>query len=67
MAYLADVYIVADVRGRGLGTELVRTMVDRGPGAHFRWMLHTVDAHGLYHKFGFGPPDHRYLERERSR
>jgi GNAT superfamily N-acetyltransferase len=62
-AYLADVYILAEDRGRSLGKELVRTMIDRGPGAGFRWTLHTKDAHGLYRQFGFGPPTERYLER----
>jgi GNAT superfamily N-acetyltransferase len=62
-AYLADVYIRHEDRGQGLGKELVRTMIDRGPGAGFRWTLHTADAHGLYQQFGFGPPTERYLER----
>jgi GNAT superfamily N-acetyltransferase len=62
-AYLADVYVLPDVRGGGLGKELVRTMIDRGPGAAFRWALHTDDAHGLYTPFGFGRADQRYLER----
>jgi hypothetical protein len=38
-------------------------MIDRGPGAGFRWCLHTADAHGLYEKFGFAVPDPTYLER----
>jgi GNAT superfamily N-acetyltransferase len=63
MAYLADVFVVKDARGNGLGKELVATMIDRGPGANFRWTLHTADAHGLYRQFGFQPPDHKYLER----
>ena len=63
VAYLADVYVLKDHRGRGLGVELVRAAVDEGPLPHLRWMLHTQDAHGLYEKFGFGPPDERYLER----
>jgi GNAT superfamily N-acetyltransferase len=63
LAYLADVYVLPGHRGCGLGVELVRVMVDRGPGAHFRWMLHTGDAHGLYAKFGFAPADRTYLER----
>jgi GNAT superfamily N-acetyltransferase len=61
--YLSDVFVTADARGAGLGKELVATMIDRGPGAGFRWSLHTSDAHGLYRQFGFAPPDERYLER----
>jgi hypothetical protein len=38
-------------------------MVEMGPGANFRWMLHTADAHGLYERFGFAAPNDRYLER----
>jgi GNAT superfamily N-acetyltransferase len=63
VAYLADVYVRKEHRGRGLGVELVRAAVDEGPFPHLRWMLHTQDAHGLYEKFGFGPADERYLER----
>lgn len=62
-AYLADVYIGKEFRGQGLGAELVATMIDRGPGASFRWTLHTSDAHGLYERFGFTRPDQTYLER----
>lgn len=67
LAYLADVYVLPEARGTGLGVELVRTMIERGPGAAFRWMLHTRDAHGLYEKFGFAPADARYLERPPGR
>ncbi len=62
-AYLADLFILADARGGGLGKELVATMIDRGPGAGFRWTLHTSDAHELYRKYGFAEPDTRYMER----
>jgi GNAT superfamily N-acetyltransferase len=62
-AYLADVYVAAGARGRGLGKQLVRVMIDAGPGARFRWALHTADAHRLYQQFGFSHPDDRYLER----
>ena len=61
--YLADVFILPDARGAGLGQELVATMIDRGPGADFRWTLHTSDAHELYRKYGFAEPDTRYMER----
>ena len=63
LAYLADVYVEERVRRDGVGVELVSTMIDDGPGAHMRWMLHTRDAHGLYERFGFGRPDDTYLER----
>jgi GNAT superfamily N-acetyltransferase len=64
-SYLADVYVLEDHRGHGLGTELVRFTVDEGPLARTKWFLHTEDAHGLYRKFGFGPPGPRALERWR--
>ena len=62
-AYLADVYVLPAHRGRGLGKAIVATMIDEGPGAGFRWMLHTSDAYGLYRQFGFVPPPDSYMER----
>jgi GNAT superfamily N-acetyltransferase len=66
-AHLADVYVEAPARGRGLGVELVGFMVEDGPGREFRWALHTLDAHGLYRRVGFTPPDGSYLERPSGR
>ena len=62
-SYLADVYVLDEHRGRGLGIELVRFTVDEGPLAKTKWLLHTRDAHDLYRKFGFVAPDERALER----
>lgn len=62
-AYLADVFVLAEARGRGLGKALIETMIEGGPGAHFRWMLHTEDAHELYARFGFTEPKGQFLER----
>ena len=60
--YLADVYVLPEARGRGLGVELVREIVERGPFDDRKWVLHTADAHGLYAKLGFaGSP--RLVER----
>jgi GNAT superfamily N-acetyltransferase len=62
-SYLADVYVLEEHRGRGLGRELVRFSVDEGPLARTKWYLHTRDAHDLYRRFGFKEPDERALER----
>ena len=62
-SYLADVYVLEEHRGRGLGVELVRFSVDEGPLAGTKWYLHTRDAHDLYRKFGFAEPSERALER----
>lgn len=61
--YLADVYVLDEYRGRGLGVALVRFMVEDGPLADRRWILHTRDAHDLYRKFGFAEPGERLMER----
>ena len=63
LAYLADVYVLPEHRGHALGVELVRAAVDEGPHRGLRWLLHTKDAHGLYERFGFGPPSDRVMER----
>ncbi|HEY7137857.1 MAG TPA: GNAT family N-acetyltransferase [Acidimicrobiia bacterium] len=62
-AWLADVFVLPDHRGRGLGVELVREAVEGGTQAHLHWLLGTRDAHGLYGRFGFGTPSERILER----
>jgi len=64
VAYLADVYVLSAHRGQGLGLELVREVVERGPYARVRWLLHTSDAHRLYARVGFGPPGERLMERQ---
>ena len=67
VAYLADVYVLAEYRGRGLGEELVREMIDNGPYANVKWLLHTTDAHPLYRKLGFGEPSQKVMERASTR
>jgi GNAT superfamily N-acetyltransferase len=65
IAYLADVYVLTEHRGKGLAHALLQEMIENGPGAGFRWMLHTRDAHDLYRGFGFSEPDERVMERPR--
>ena len=55
-AFLADVYVDGAHQGAGLGKRLVAGMIDDGPGADYRWMLVTRDAHMLYEQFGFETP-----------
>jgi ribosomal protein S18 acetylase RimI-like enzyme len=64
LAYLADVYVLGPYRGRGLGYELVREIVENSFG-EVRWMLNTADAQGLYEKLGFseGKPPYPLMER----
>lgn len=68
VAYLADVYVLPEHRGRGLGLELVRETIDGGPSSEMRWLLHTADAQGLYAKLGFSAetPPYPLMERGRS-
>ena len=61
--YLGDVYVLPHHRGRGLGKELVSEMLERGPLADAKWILHTEDAHELYRPFGFAEPDYKVMER----
>ena len=65
LAYLADVYVLPEHRGRELGVELVREAVENSPFTPSRWLLHTRDAHDLYMKFGFGPVSERLMEKPR--
>jgi GNAT superfamily N-acetyltransferase len=62
-SYLADVYVLAEHRGRGLGVELVREAVDGSPRRDLRWLLGTADANELYARLGFGPVSSIMMER----
>ena len=55
-AYLADVYIVSEHRGKGLSRRLVQEIIEHPDLQGLRRiLLATRDAHGLYAKFGFKP------------
>ncbi len=55
-AWLCDVFIHEEYRGRGLGKWLLET-VHSHPDLQGlrRWLLVTRDAHGLYEQYGWAP------------
>lgn len=65
-AYLGDVYVIEEFRGRGLSKWLMETIIAHPELQGLRrWVLATRDAHGLYEKYGFEPlvfPE-RWMER----
>jgi GNAT superfamily N-acetyltransferase len=57
-AYLADVFVLEPHRGRGLGVRLVECVLAHPELQDLRgWTLATADAHSLYERFGFRPPE----------
>jgi GNAT superfamily N-acetyltransferase len=55
-AWIADVFVAPEARGRGVGVALMEGIVaDLEPLGLKRIALFTEDAHGLYEKFGFRP------------
>ena len=65
IAYLGDVFILPEHRGKGLSKLLAgEIMTHPDLQGLRRWILLTSDAHGLYRQFGWKPiaaPD-RYME-----
>lgn len=58
-AYLADVFVLSEHRGRGLGVWLIECVRAHPELQGLRvWRLATADAHGLYQKHGFRPLAH---------
>ncbi|MDX2006437.1 MAG: GNAT family N-acetyltransferase [Meiothermus sp.] len=67
-AYLADVFVVEECRGQGMGRWLVECILEHPELQNLRrWMLSTDDAHGLYAQVGFRPlaAPGRLMERRR--
>ena len=65
-AWLADVFVVADQRSRGIGKRLMEFVMAHPDLQRIRrFMLATRDAHDLYARFGFTPLAHpeRLMER----
>ncbi len=58
-AYLADVFVLPDHRGAGLGKWLIECVMSHPELQGLRRrLLGTRDAHGLYRQFGFTPLKH---------
>ena len=56
-SYLMDLFIFEEYRDKGLGTKLVKHILEE-PDLQVRlWFLGTAEAHGLYEKFGFSNLD----------
>jgi GNAT superfamily N-acetyltransferase len=53
MAWLGDVFVLPEHRGRGLGAAIVDDAVSHPDHAGCNWYLGTRDAHELYARFGF--------------
>lgn len=68
-AYLADVIVWPGYRGRGIGKNLVKALLDHKELALVdHWCLTTTDAQEFYAQFGFKPAtDGRYMRRETPR
>jgi GNAT superfamily N-acetyltransferase len=55
-AWLADVYVAEEFRGRGIARAMVRYALDHPEHQGLRrWVLATRDAHSVYESCGFGP------------
>jgi GNAT superfamily N-acetyltransferase len=53
-AWVADVFVVEEHRGRAIGKRLMEAMLAHPDLQGMRrWLLGTADAHGLYRQFGF--------------
>jgi nitroimidazol reductase NimA-like FMN-containing flavoprotein (pyridoxamine 5'-phosphate oxidase superfamily)/GNAT superfamily N-acetyltransferase len=65
IAYLADVFVLAPERRKGLGKWLVEQVLAHPALARVdKWLLGTADAHALYEPFGFRRADAgRYMVR----
>ena len=66
-AYIADVFVLAPWRGRGISKALMAEVIHHPDLQGLRrWLLGTKDAHGLYQRFGFTAPQFPDRQMERA-
>jgi GNAT superfamily N-acetyltransferase len=59
VAYLADVFVLPEHRGRGISKKIMQAILAHPELQGLRrLLLATLDAHGLYAQFGFQPLAH---------
>jgi N-acetylglutamate synthase-like GNAT family acetyltransferase len=66
-AWIMDVFVLPEFRGRGLSKWMMETMVEQSELKDVRkMMLCTYDAHGLYEQYGFQTLDDPEIFMERK-
>lgn len=65
VAYLTDVFILPEHRGRGVGSWMMECLMSHPDLGTVGWLLHTRDAHKLYASVGFEQIGERLMERRR--
>ena len=67
-AYLADVFVLEEYRGLGLGKWLMENVMEHPALQEVKWSLVTKDAHRLYEPFGFKVTDRaeKIMEKPKS-
>ena len=68
-AYVLDLFVLEEFRGRGISKKLVEAMLAHKELQTVNWLLGTNDAHGLYEQYGFSTVEAsgRYMGRKSAR
>lgn len=61
--YLCDVFVTDEYRGMGIGKKLIEFITTSEKFAGMLGLLGTLDAHGLYEKYGFIKESERFMKR----